>query len=91
MEKTERNNEICFLFQEYRTIKEIALQFNISQATIREILIRKFGVKTYLQIRKSKIKITAKRYNFTKYLSKRKIYDANTLKTKKRIIRRPLL
>jgi hypothetical protein len=72
MEKTSRNNEICFYFQEYKTIREIAKIYKISEATVREILIRRFGIKNYFDIRKEKIKCTAKRYNYSEYLNKRK-------------------
>ena len=88
LENTIRNIQICFLFQQYKTIKDIALEFGISQSTTREILIRRFGERTYLQIRKAKIRQTAKRYNFAKYLDNRKIYATNAIKLKKKISRK---
>lgn len=80
MEKTFRNNEVCFLFQEYKTLREIAKTYGISEATIREIIIRKLGIKTYLQIRKEKMRMTARSYNYDLYLSKRKTYATNSYK-----------
>jgi len=72
MEKTLRNNNICLLFEDYATLRKISKLYKISEATVREILIRKLGMKTYLQIRKEKIKQTAKCYNYKLYLIKRK-------------------
>jgi len=73
-EKYERNLEICQMFSNYSSIRNIAEFYFLSESTIRDILLRKLGEKGYNKIRKDKIKLTAKKYNYLTYLKKRKIY-----------------
>jgi len=72
-EKQKRNQEICLLFQDFKTNREIAKHFGLSEATVRTVLIRLLG-KEYKQIRKQKIAMTSVKYP-KGYLSKRSTYN----------------
>lgn len=74
-EKIKRNDDICDMFLNLNTVKSIASKHKLSESTVKIIIIRRLGIKTFEKTRKKKIIETSKKYNIKNYLKNRKIFN----------------